>query len=72
MADAAREDTVEAVTSGKITWGAHFDSNRGPLCTKWDVTRVPTVYVIGPDGKIAESGFLPADQLKTRVAELLR
>lgn len=69
MADQTREETVEAVESGKMTWGAHFDGQRGPLCTKWAVKGFPTVYVIDRDGKVvADVGR--GERMKTKIAEL--
>lgn len=71
MADQTREDTVEAVESGKITWSAHFDGHRGPLCTKWAVKGFPTVYVIDQDGKVvADVGR--GERMKTKIAELCK
>lgn len=71
MADQTREETVEAVESGKITWGAHFDGHRGPLCTKWAVKGFPTVYVVDRDGKMVED-VGRGDRMKTKIAELCK
>lgn len=71
MADDKREDTTEAVDSGKLTWDVSWDGFRGPIATKWAVTSFPTVYLIGPDGRVAAFG-LRGEQLRAKVAELTR
>ncbi len=69
MADEEREDTVDAVNSGKMSWNVSWDGAKGPIATKWAVTSFPTVYVIGPDGRIVARD-LSGEQLKTQLAKL--
>jgi thiol-disulfide isomerase/thioredoxin len=71
MADQTREETVEAVESGKMTWGAHFDGQRGPICTKWAVRGFPTVYVVDREGNVVED-VGRGDRMMARIAELCR
>lgn len=71
MVDKNRKDTVDAVNSGKMSWNVSWDGAKGPIATKWAVTSFPTVYVIGPDGRIVARG-LRGEQLKTQIAKLAR
>ncbi|QDT28385.1 Thiol-disulfide oxidoreductase ResA [Gimesia panareensis] len=71
MADEERKDTLDAVASGKLTWNVHWDNYRGPIATKWAVRGFPTVYIIGPDGRIAAKQ-LRGEKLKAKIAELTR
>lgn len=71
MADEKQEDTTDAVKSGKITWNVYWDDFGGPVATQWAVTGFPTVYVIGPDGKIV-TYRLRGEKLKAKIAELTR
>lgn len=71
MADELRADTVEAVDSGKMIWNVHWDGAKGPIATKWAVQSFPTVYVIGPDGRIVARN-LRGEKLKVQIAELTR
>lgn len=71
MADEKRADTTDAVKSGKLTWNVHWDGDKGPVATQWAVPSFPTVYVIGPDGRIVANG-LRGNQLKAKIAELTR
>lgn len=69
MSDKEKSDTTDAVQSGKLTWNVCWDGYRGPIATKWAVKAFPTVYIIGPDGKIAGHG-LSGDSLRSKVDEL--
>ncbi|MBD3672655.1 MAG: redoxin domain-containing protein [Planctomycetaceae bacterium] len=71
MADEEKSDTTEAVHSGKLTWNVCWDGYRGPIATKWAVNGFPTVYVVGPNGKIAGRG-LRGEALKSKVAQLTK
>ncbi len=71
MADEKRADTVDAVNSGKMSWNVHWDGAKGPLATKWAVTSFPTVYVVGPDGRIVAHD-LRGEQLKAQIEKLTR
>jgi hypothetical protein len=72
MADQTREDTLEAIKSGKITWGAHFDGHRGPLCTKWAVVAFPGVFIVAPDGKMVAVNYAQSEPFKAKIAELCK
>ena len=71
MADEDQSDTVEAVKSGKLTWNVCWDGSRGPIATQWGVAGFPTVYVVGPNGKIAGNN-LYGDSLKSKIDELAK
>lgn len=71
MVDEKKADTTDAVNSGKLAWNVHWDGDRGPIATQWAVPSFPTVYVIGPDGRIVSNG-LRGNQLKAIIAELTR
>ncbi len=71
MVDEKKADTTDAVNSGKLAWNVHWDGDRGPIATQWAVPSFPTVYVIGPDGRIVSNG-LRGNQLKAKIAELTR
>lgn len=72
MADQTREDTLEAINSGKITWGAHFDGHRGPLSTKWAVVAFPGVFIVAPDGKMVAVNYSQSESFKSKIAELCK
>lgn len=74
MADEKHEVTTAAVESGKLTWNVYWDGRKGPVATKWAVSGFPTVYVVGPDGRIAADAAqgLRGEPLRTKIAELMR
>lgn len=73
MADEKRQDILDAVSSGKLTWNVYWDDYRGPIATKWGVKGFPTVYVVRPDGRIADRNiYLRVEKLKVKIAELTR
>ncbi len=53
MKDPDDHDMRDAVAAGKITWNVVWDRNPGRITTLWGVRSFPTVYVFGPDGKLA-------------------
>ena len=69
MVDKDLADTIEAVESGKITWDVAWDGDRGPIATRWAISRFPTVYVIGRDG-IVTGVDLRGDELTDRIVDL--
>jgi thiol-disulfide isomerase/thioredoxin len=70
MADENRQDTLDAVAEGKLTWNVHWDGGRGPLTTRWAVTGFPEIYVIDRSGEVA--GYeLRGQELRDKVAQLL-
>lgn len=69
MADQNRDDTTNAVSSGKLKWNVCWDGAKGPITTRWAVTGFPTIYVVGPDGQIADIG-LRDKQLVDKIAAL--
>jgi thiol-disulfide isomerase/thioredoxin len=71
MADEMQADTVDAVDSGKMSWNVHWDGPKGPIATKWAVQSFPTVYVIGPNGRIVARN-LRGEKLKSQIAKLTR
>lgn len=71
MADNDRQDTIDAVKSGKLTWNVHWDGERGPIVTQWSVTGFPTIYVVGPDGRIGAHN-LRGEWLRSKIAELVQ
>jgi thiol-disulfide isomerase/thioredoxin len=70
MADEHQTDAEEGVTTGKLTWNVHWDGKRGAVATRWAVTSFPTVYIIDPQGRIAETN-LRGDELRAEIARLL-
>ena len=70
MTDQDVTDTTDAVKSGKLTWNVVWDGARGPISTRWAVTRFPTVYIIGRDGNVAGMD-LRDDELTDKIALLL-
>lgn len=70
MADEDRKDTLDAFTSGKLPWNVYWDDYRGPIATRWSVTDFPTVYIIGPDGRIAAKQLRGQD-LEAKIVELV-
>lgn len=71
MADEKQADTTDAVKSRKITWNVHWDGDKGPVAPQWAVNGFPTVYVVGPDGRIVTNRHR-GEKLKTKIAELTR
>jgi thiol-disulfide isomerase/thioredoxin len=71
MADKEKQDSVEAVESGKVTWNVYWDGNRGPTNTRWGVRGYPTVYIIDKQGRVAGYDDLRGEQLKQKIAELI-
>jgi len=69
MADENKSDTLETIESGKVDWNVCWDGWRGPIATRWGAKSFPTIYVVGPDGRIAGYG-LRGDALKSKVIEL--
>ena len=69
MADARVESVRKAIGKGDITWRAVWDGERGPIATRWNVQRFPTVYVIDRRGVIRARD---ADGLAELVAGLLK
>lgn len=70
MTDDKVEDAQECVKTHNMIWNVHWEGKRGPLNTLWAVESYPTIYVIGPDGKIAGRN-LRYEELLNQVAELL-
>jgi thiol-disulfide isomerase/thioredoxin len=52
MADSERKTVRQAMDRGDITWRAVWDGDHGPIATKWNVHRFPTLYVVDPHGII--------------------
>ncbi|WP_010583668.1 TlpA family protein disulfide reductase [Schlesneria paludicola] len=71
MADENRDETTNAVSSGKLTWKICWDGAKGPVATRWAVTSFPTIYIVGPDGQIADVN-LRGSQLTAKIAALTR
>jgi thiol-disulfide isomerase/thioredoxin len=71
MADENRQDTLDAVAEGKLTWNVHWDGRRGPLATRWAVRGFPEIYVIDRSGEVA--GYeLRGQELRDKVAQLAK
>jgi thiol-disulfide isomerase/thioredoxin len=71
MADREKATVQQAIDKGDITWRAVWDGERGPIASKWNVQRFPTLYVIDQRGVIRSRD---ADEggLAELVAELMK
>jgi thiol-disulfide isomerase/thioredoxin len=68
--DKEKQDAIEAVASGTMTWHVSWDGYRGPTTTRWGVDSYPTVYIIDKQGLVAARD-LRGEQLKQKVAKLI-
>jgi thiol-disulfide isomerase/thioredoxin len=51
--DADRATLQKSIKDGEITWRCWWDGGKdGPICTNWNVTSFPTVYVLDGSGTI--------------------
>jgi thiol-disulfide isomerase/thioredoxin len=70
MRDPTENDVKRHIAAGNITWQASLDTFPGQLTMDWGVRAFPTIYVYGPDGKLAGEKLSGAS-LKDKVKELL-
>jgi len=70
MGDRTAETVKEAIQKGDITWPVWWDGDMGPITTRWNVLRYPTVYVLDQEGLIRYRG-LRDGLLERAVSELL-
>jgi thiol-disulfide isomerase/thioredoxin len=70
MADEKQQDTLDAISEGKLTWNVHWDGRNGPIATRWAVRSFPTVYVIDTDGEVVANN-MRGEELRDKVVQLL-
>jgi thiol-disulfide isomerase/thioredoxin len=70
MADSEPATVRQAIDKGDITWRAVWDGDGGPIASKWNVRRFPTLYVLDRHGVIRARDS--QDRLADVVAELLK
>lgn len=50
--DAERETLRESIESGDITWRCWWDGPEESVCSTWNVTAIPTIYILDAAGVI--------------------
>lgn len=70
MRDKTRDNALEAMEDGKLTWSVAIDGNPGRIAAKWSVSGFPEIYVVDRDGNIAAEG-LRGEKLRKEVVRLL-
>lgn len=71
MADESRQDAIDAIESGKMTWNVYWDGNPGTIARKWSVHGFPTIYVVDRQGLIAAKN-LRGKALRSKIDQLTR
>lgn len=71
MVDEARQGTIDAIESGKMTWNVYWDGSPGAIASKWSVHGFPTIYVVDPQGLIAAKN-LRGEALRSKIDQLTR
>jgi len=67
-----KEHAVKFVEENEMDWIHIIDKDKGrEIATDYKIQFIPTMYVIGKDGKIAASG-LRGENLKKKISELLK
>ena len=69
LADEHQEDSVAAVTSGKITWPAAWDAPESGLVRRWSVEAFPQLFLVDASGNWADPSQLP-EELRERIQSL--
>jgi hypothetical protein len=60
--DGTREEVKKRLDEAKVGWRNFIDgSTDGPICTQWNVSGFPTVYLIDAKGVIRKK-FLGVDE----------
>jgi thiol-disulfide isomerase/thioredoxin len=72
MADSELKTVRQAIDKGDMTWQAVWDGEAGPIASKWNVTRFPTLYVFDQRGIIRSRNATDGRELETIVAGLLK
>lgn len=70
MRDPTDYDAKRHIAAGNITWQVSIDTYPGALTMGWGVRAFPTLYVYGPDGRLAGEK-LQGPALKDLVKELV-
>ena len=52
MADRKAETVARAKADGEITWLTTWDGERGPIATKWNISTLPTFFIVDHTGVI--------------------
>jgi thiol-disulfide isomerase/thioredoxin len=63
MADREVKTVRDAITKGDITWRAVWDGEGGPIHSKWNITKLPTVYVFDERGVVHSRDLADAESL---------
>lgn len=68
------EKVKEFIQSKKINWPQLVETANGNIRGLYNINHFPTIYLIDPDGKIAENGleFLSEDGLKKTILKYLK
>jgi thiol-disulfide isomerase/thioredoxin len=72
MADSEVKTVRAAIARGDITWRAVWDGARGPIASKWNVWKFPTLYVFDQRGIVRSRDTTDAGELESLVARLLK
>ena len=50
--DRQKEDAQQFITENKMDWVQTYDGDQNPTAIKYNIANIPTVWVIGKDGKV--------------------
>lgn len=72
--DNSEKDQKECEEKNEMSWRSFHDGREGPICDKWNISGIPTIYVLDPKGVIRfkAMGFPGEEVLARKVDELIK
>ena len=55
--DSSRKDLKAAIEKEKLTWRNWFDGSDGPIARQWNISVIPTFYIVDAHGVIRYKGI---------------
>lgn len=72
--DNSEKEQKECEEKNEMSWRSFHDGREGPICDKWNISGIPTLYVLDPKGVIRykSMGFPGEEVLAKKIDELVK